>query len=88
MNFGVGEPCALSIAVMYDTIEGGAQARQHAENVVGKQRELFEQTYGKPDCASEIAFDACEAVADTSVTPADLSTWRSGSAFLDSGISG
>ena len=42
-------------------------------------RELFENTYGKPDVATEIALDACEAVADTRLTLANLrrvDQWR------------
>jgi len=75
----VGEPYALSISVVYDAIEGGTQARQSAEKVAVLLRELFEQAYGKPDAATEIALDACEAVADTSITLADLrrvDQWR------------
>ena len=75
----VGQPYALSISVVYGAIEGGTQARQSAEKVAGQLRELFEQAYGKPDSASEIALDACEAVADTSITLADLrrvDQWR------------
>ena len=75
----VDEPYALSISVVYDAIEGGAQARQSAENVAGQLRGLFEQAYGQPDIATEIALDACEAVADTSITLADLrrvDQWR------------
>lgn len=75
----VSEPYALSISVVYDAIGGGTQARQSAEKVAGQLRELFEQAYGKPDSASEIALDACEAVADTSITLADLrrvDQWR------------
>ena len=74
-----GEPYALSIAVVYDATEGGTQARQSAEKVASQLRELFEQAYGKPDAATEIALDACEAVADTSITLADLrrvDQWR------------
>ena len=75
----VGEPYALSISVVYDATEGGTQARQSAEKVASQLRELFEQAYGKPDAATEIALDACEAVADTSITLADLrrvDQWR------------
>ncbi|PJJ97856.1 hypothetical protein CO615_07300 [Lysobacteraceae bacterium NML75-0749] len=75
----VGEPYALLISVVYDAIEGGTQARQSAEKVAGQLRGLFEQAYGKPDTATEIALDACEAVADTSITLADLrrvDQWR------------
>ncbi len=78
-DVAVGQPYALSISVVYDAIEGGTQARQSAEKVAGQLRELFEQAYGKPDSASEIALDACEAVADTSITLADLrrvDQWR------------
>lgn len=74
-----GEPYALSISVVYDAIEGGTQARHSAEKVAGQLRELFEQAYGKPDAATEIALDACESVADTSITLADLrrvDQWR------------
>jgi len=75
----VGEPYALSISVVYDATEGGTQARQSAEKAASQLRELFDQAYGKPDAATEIALDACEAVADTSITLADLrrvDQWR------------
>ncbi|WP_313303506.1 hypothetical protein [Diaphorobacter sp.] len=74
-----GEPYALSISVVYDATEGGTQARQSAEMIAGQLRELFEQAYGKPDTATDIAIDACEAVADTAITLADLrrvDQWR------------
>lgn len=74
-----GEPYALSISVVYDGTEGGTQARQSAEKVASQLRELFEQAFGKPDAATEIALDACEAIADTSITLADLrrvDQWR------------
>jgi hypothetical protein len=74
-----GAPYALSISVVYDATEGGIQARQSAENVAGQLRKLFEQAYDKPDAATEIALEACEAVADTSITLADLrrvDQWR------------
>jgi hypothetical protein len=74
-----GKPYALSISVVYDATEGGLQARQSAEKVAKQLRELFEQAYGKPNAATEIALDACEAVADTSITLADLrrvDQWR------------
>ncbi len=73
------EPYVLSIAVVYDAIEGSTQARWSAEKVARQLRELFEQAYGKPEAATEIALDACEAVADTSITLADLrrvDQWR------------
>lgn len=73
------EPYALSMSVVYDATEGGSNARLSAERVAGHLRELFEKTYGKPDVATEIALDACEAVADTRLTLADLrrvDQWR------------
>lgn len=74
-----GEPYALSVSVVYDANEGGADARGAAERVAMQLRELFENTYGKPDVATEFALDACEAVADTYLTLADLrrvDQWR------------
>ena len=74
-----GEPYALSVSVVYDSTEGGNDARMSAERVAGQLRELFETAYGKPDVATEIALDACEAVADTHMTLADLrrvDQWR------------
>jgi hypothetical protein len=76
---GEGEPYALSVSVVYDATEGGSDARLSAERVAAQLRELFEATYGKPDVATEIALDACEAVADTRLTLADLrrvDQWR------------
>lgn len=74
-----GEPYALSVSVVYDATEGGHQARQSAERVAMQLRDLFEKAYGTPDSATEIALDACEAVADTRLTLADLrrvDQWR------------
>lgn len=74
-----GEPYALSASVVYDAAEGGVEARLAAENVAAQLRELFEKAYGKPDIATEIALDACEAVPDTHLTLADLrrvDQWR------------
>ena len=74
-----GEPYALSRSVVYDATEGGTDARLSAERIAGQLRELFEGIYGKPDTATEIALDACEAVADTRLTLADLrrvDQWR------------
>ena len=74
-----GEPYVLSVSVVYDATEGGSEARESAERVAAQLRELFEKAYGKPDVATEIALDACEAVADTRLTLADLrrvDQWR------------
>jgi len=75
----VGDPYALSISVVYAATEGGKQARESAEKIAGQLRNLFERVYGKADTATEIALDACEAVADISITLADLrrvDQWR------------
>lgn len=74
-----GEPYALSMSVVYDANEGGSKTRLSAERVAGQLRELFEKTYGKPEVATEFSLDACEAVADTRLTLADLrrvDQWR------------
>lgn len=74
-----GDPYALSISVVYAATEGGKQARESAEKIAGQLSELFERAYGKADNATEIALDACEAVADISITLADLrrvDQWR------------
>ncbi|PYD80071.1 MULTISPECIES: hypothetical protein [Komagataeibacter] len=74
-----GEPYALSISVVYDATEGGPQARHAAEEVAVQLGTLFKQAYGEPDTATDIAIDACEAIADTSITLADLrrvDQWR------------
>jgi hypothetical protein len=76
---GEGEPYALSVSVVYDVTEGGSDARLSAERVAAQLRGLFEMTYGRSDVATEIALDACEAVADTRLTLADLrrvDQWR------------
>lgn len=74
-----GEPYALSISVVYDAVEGGTEARQAAEQAATDLRQLFDSAFGKPDVATEIALDACEAIADTHMTLADLrrvDQWR------------
>lgn len=74
-----GEPYTLPMSVVYDATEGGSKARLSAERVAVQLRELFEKSYGKPDVATEIALDACEAVADTRLALADLrrvDQWR------------
>ncbi|KAA3652174.1 MAG: hypothetical protein DWQ11_12220 [Proteobacteria bacterium] len=74
-----GEAYFLSIAVVYDATEGGQVARQSADIVAQELRELFEQAYGPPAEATEIALEACASVADTFMTLADLrkvDQWR------------
>lgn len=74
-----GEPYFLSISVVYDATEGGQAARLAAESTAAELQKLFEQAYGVPDTATEIALERCEAVADTFLTLADLrkvDQWR------------
>ena len=74
-----GEPYGLSVSVVYDATEGGRDARGAAESVASRLRDLFEEAYGKPGVATEIALDSCEAVADTYMTLAALrrvDQWR------------
>ncbi|MCB1931720.1 MAG: hypothetical protein KDI45_04510 [Candidatus Accumulibacter sp.] len=74
-----GKPYAMSISVVYDAIEDGPGARQAAERVALQIRQQFENAYGKADVADEIALDACEEVADTHMTLADVrrvDQWR------------
>ncbi len=78
-DLGDGRPYTLSISVVYDAIEGGPEARKAAERVATNLRRLFNAAFGTPDVATEIALDACEAVADTNITLADLrriDQWR------------
>lgn len=78
-EIATGEPYGLSISVVYDSTEGGPEARQSAEKIASDLHELFERAYGKPDMATEIAIEYCEAIADTSLTLADLrrvDQWR------------
>lgn len=74
-----GEPYSLSVSVVYDSTEGGTEARLSAERVAAQLHDLFEETYGRPGVATDIALDACGAVADTRLTLADLrrvDQWR------------
>jgi hypothetical protein len=74
-----GEPYFLSISVAYDATEGGQAAREAVELVAKDLSTLFKDAYGAADAATEIALSACNAVADTLVTLADLrrvDQWR------------
>ena len=74
-----GDAYFLSISVVYDATQGGQIAKETAENVAGKLRSLFEKTYGTAQESTEIALEACTAVADTFITLADLrkvDQWR------------
>ncbi|MHB1287431.1 MAG: hypothetical protein ACYCYP_12935 [Leptospirales bacterium] len=74
-----GEPYLLSIAVVYDAVEGGPIARAAAERIAEDLINLFHSVYGTPETSDEIALENCQAVADTSITLADLrrvDQWR------------
>ena len=74
-----GESYGLSLSIVYDAREGGRNARQAAEDAAAALRDLFKEAYGMPCEATEIALDACEALADTHMTLADLrrvDQWR------------
>ena len=74
-----GNPYLLSISVVYDAIEGGSAARTAAEEVAKGLVNLFHSVYGTPEISDEIALEKCQAVADTSITLADLrkvDQWR------------
>ncbi len=73
------EPYILKISIVYDAIEGGIVARQAAEKTADALIQLFNEAYGTPDKTTEIALEACNAVADTQITLADLrkvDQWR------------
>ena len=74
-----GIPYAISITLVYDSIEGGPSARQAAEDTARQLRSIFENAYGEVGNTTEIAIESCEAVADTMITLADLrrvDQWR------------
>lgn len=74
-----GEPYSLSISIVYDSNEGGSAAREVAESVAAEMVDLFTQTYGTAEIATEIALERCTAVSDTRVSLADLrkvDQWR------------
>ncbi len=82
-----GNPYAISILVIYDASEGGRDARKAAEKKCDGLRELFESAYGKPEEATEIALDNCEAISDVEMTLADVrrtDQWRLEYVSLDS----
>jgi len=73
------EAYILKISIAYDAIEGGIFARQAAEKTAEALTKLFHEAYGTPDETNEIALEACNAVADTKITLADLrkvDQWR------------
>lgn len=66
-----GEPYFLKISVVYRA-EGGPEARESAEAVASRLQEIFEAHFEPPERATDIALDACTAVADTHFTLADI----------------
>ena len=78
-ELATGNPYLLSISVVYAAIEGGSTARKAAEKVAKDLIDLFHSVYGTPETSNEIALEKCQAVADTSITLADLrkvDQWR------------
>lgn len=74
-----GEAYYIKILVVYDAIEGGAAAREAADNVADAITKLFHEVYGNPEDATEIALDSCTSVADTKLNLSDLrkiDQWR------------
>ena len=74
-----GTPYYLSIAIVYDGIEGGKPARIAAEQAAEELRELFTNVYGPVDSTTEIGLERCEAVSDTEMRLSDLrkvDQWR------------
>lgn len=72
------EPYPLGLQVVYYA-DKGADARRAAEEAASQLTQLFHRAYGSPGVATEISLDSCEAVADSSITLADLrklDQWR------------
>lgn len=74
-----GEPYCLSIFVVYNSETGAVTARKEAEALAKQIYTLLIEVYGVPESATEICVEACEAVADSRITLADLmkvDQWR------------
>jgi hypothetical protein len=74
-----GIPYDLRIVMVYDSSEGGQEARLAGEQVAAEIEAIFESAYGAPDSASGIALESCEALADTFFPLSDLrkvDQWR------------
>lgn len=63
-----GIPYELNIHMVYDTINGGIEARQEVEQAVQCVNELFISYYGEPSESELIALMSCNAVPDTEFT--------------------
>lgn len=74
-----GQPYALSIVIVFDSMEGGPRARENAEAVSHKLESLFHDTFGVPEDAVAIALESCKAISDDKMTLADvrrMDQWR------------
>lgn len=73
-----GDAYPLSLQVVYYAA-GGPNARVAAEGLACELESLFLSAFGSPESATEICVENCQAVADTSITLADLQKldqWR------------
>lgn len=73
------EPYNLKVSLVYDSLEGGQQARIDAEEAAMLVKQAFYENFGKPEDAKEIALEDCTAVADIRMSLADLrkvDQWR------------
>lgn len=74
-----GDPYELSIYLVYDSEEGGPDARREAEGASTELEKLFRDFYGSYETAQLIALEHCVAVADTRFSLASLrkmDQWR------------
>lgn len=73
-----GDPYGLTISLVYNSA-GGQDAREACERAAHDIQALFDEVYGPIDEATEIALEACEAVADSRFSLADImktDQWR------------
>lgn len=75
------EPYYLSISIVYNSADGGVEARESAKRTAKEITLLFERAYGNgtDDTVNGIILDRCTEVADTYITLADLrkvDQWR------------
>lgn len=74
-----GIPYELSIYIVYDVAEGGADIREAVEAVSSEVEEFFRHYYGTYEQAELIALERCRAVPDTKFSLASLrrmDQWR------------
>lgn len=74
-----GVPYEITISIVYDATEGGPESRHEAARVAHELTLLFEQVYGKPEQAREIALLGCQEISDIEFTLANLrrsDQWR------------